>query len=136
MFSEEADGSLPRQLCGCLVVARCRVIVKTVLGTGVLMHFMTDTRAIEHVGAQFGLIEFGLHFTAIVVVARISAEREQTSGGERQKAFDRRVIPAFSIVVVSFWLGSRLPVNAIPRAWLHRSGLAIGARDRPVHGEG
>ncbi len=110
--------------------------MKTVLGTGVLMHFMTDTRAIEHVGAQFGLIEFGLHFTAIVVVARISAEREQTSGGERQKAFDRRVIPAFSIVVVSFWLGSRLPVNAIPRAWLHRSGLAIGARDRPVHGEG
>ena len=46
-------------------------------------------RAVDHVGAQLALVEAGLQRAAVVVIARISADRRQPVGSKRQKPLGR-----------------------------------------------
>ena len=49
---------------------------------------LEKARAVEQVGAQLGLVEIALQGAAVVIVARVAADRRQPVGREREETID------------------------------------------------
>jgi hypothetical protein len=50
---------------------------------------LEKARVVQHVRAQFALVETGVQRAAVIVVAGVAADRRQAVGREGEKSFDR-----------------------------------------------
>ncbi len=94
---------------------------------------LEKTRAVEHVGAQLGLVEAGLQRAALVVVAGIAADRKQSIRRQRQEALrggaPRHVLDVGveSAVLVDHQHGGERPLSArLHQVAAHGAGAAAG----------